>query len=224
MPYKRVYRKKRNYRRKRIIRRPKLRLGKPLRPAVYYFKRSYVQTFNLTDPPADWDHPTPESLTTTQVFQLNDLHNASDFTNLFHMYKIVAVGMKMYFSSTNVDQVVSSGDQIIVYIAPNQTGSTHHTLDENYFLTNSSTKTRIGINGQGKPIKTYNKVRQLADRYSSAVNTDYATVRPAFVSTSETTTSHMGNDMRIQLVNNLAITRTAVKIIYTYYIMCKQVQ
>lgn len=223
MPYRKGYKKKTM--RRRVYRRRggrRMAIARPLRPSVYRFKRTIAQTFNLTDPPSDWDTNT-DGITTTMVFTLSDLTDNADFTNLFQMYKINSVGVKMYFTSTSVEQVVSSGDQIMVYVAPNKVGRSDQTLNEQWFLNNQSTKYKPGINSMARPIKFWGQVRQASFRLASTVNTDYASTRPQYISTGEPGTVHYGYNARIQLVNNLAMSRTAVKIYYTYYISCKQV-
>lgn len=208
------------------------RLGRPSRglsTSVYLFKRSYVENIvlNSSSPPGQWQKPDTGSLTQSTVFSLADLHENTDFTQLFGMYKICGVKMQMFSTSTNVNQASGAGsiaDQIIVYWAPNMTGRTGHTLDEQHFLDVQSAKRRCLVNGGARPINVYHKTKQLANTYSSSVNTDYAMVRPRWVSTDETTTGHYGMDMRIQLINDAAFGAGGLKIIYTYYIACKQVQ
>lgn len=231
MPYRKPYMKRKK---KRVVKRiRRLPISRPLRPKTYVFKRTISESFNMTSPPSHWDIEgsvgAPTALTATQVFSLADLGTSDpggyeDFTKLFAMYKINAVGIKMYFSSTAVQQVASSGDQIIIYTAPNRIGRKDQTLDENFFLANQSTKVRTAINSNGKPFKLYQRVRQLSSMYASTANTDYATVKPRYISTGEALTPHYGLNIRMQLVNDLGISRTAVKILYTYYISCKQVQ
>lgn len=228
---KKKYGKKRGNNIKRTQR--KLTISRPMKTKTYVFKRMITESFNLTTPPSHWDvegsTTNPTAITCKQVFTLSDLGTAEpgsyqDFTKLFAMYKINAVGIKMYFSSTSVDQVASSGDQIMIYTSPNKVGRTDQDLSEAYFLANQSTKIKTAINAGGRPYNLYCRVRQLSQLYASSANTDYATVKPRYVSSGEALTPHYGVNMRLQLVNDLGISRTAVKILYTYYITCKQCQ
>ncbi len=192
---------------------------------MYKFKRSIVESFNLTSPPSPWDVPDTDAITLTAAFKLNDLNDATDFTNLFAQYKITGVKMEMYFSSTMVQQVSSSGDQMIIYWNKNAVGRNDQSLTEQYFLDNQATRKQLAIVGSGKPIRFYMPLKQLSERHGGTAGaTDYAAVRPRFVSTGEPTCLHYGYNIRLQLVNNLAISRSAVKCIYTYYVTCKQAQ
>lgn len=226
-PYRRPRRRVRNYRR-RNTRRPRTKLGRPskgLTTSVYKFKRSIVESFNLTSPPSPWDAPDTDAITLSAAFKLNDLNDNSDFTNLFAQYKITGVKMEMYFSSTSIAQVSSSGDQMIIYWNKNSVGRGDQTLDEQHFLDSQAGRKRVAIVGSGRPISFYMPLKQLSERHGGSLGaTDYAAVRPKFISTGEPTCLHYGYNMRLQLINNLAISRTAVKCIYTYYVTCKQAQ
>jgi hypothetical protein len=217
---------RRNFRRR--FGRKRTRIGRPARGlslSVYKFKRSIVESFNLTDPPAPWDTPSTDAITLQAAFKLNDLHDFDDFTNLFASYKITGVKMEMFFSSTSVAQVSSSGDQMIVYWNKNNLGRADQTLDEQYFLDNQAGRKRQCIVATGKPISFYMPLKQLSERHGGTAGaTDYAAVRPKFVSTGEPTCLHYGYNMRLQLINDLAISRTACKCIYTYYVTCRQAQ
>lgn len=207
-------------------------LGKPsrgLKTSVYLFKRRFVETFDLGNPPADWvDEGTAITLHTG--YRLQDLSDYNDFTNLFAQYKLSAVKVQMYFSSNAVTQVetatgtpASPLGQILVYMAPNKTGQ-QFTLTEQYFLNNQSTKVKTGIVASGRPVNMYQKLMQLGERFGSVTNSDYAVMRPRWVSTAEPGTLHTGQDIRIQYVNGQSLNNCSVKLIYTYYVSCKQAQ
>ena len=197
------------------------RLGRPsrgLRTSVYLFKRSYIETFALTSPPSSWDQPDTSAITQQTVFKLSDLHDYSDFVNLFNQFKICGVRMQFYFSNS----IASGNDQVMMYIAPNLAGSTV-TLDEQYFLDNQSTKRKAGITGQARPITAYHKCRQLAQVYGGPTQSDYASFRPRYISTGEPSALHYGANIRIQMMNNTSMANTSVKVLYTYLIACRQV-
>lgn len=220
--------KRRRFNRKRTYRR-RPTLGRPtrgLRPAVYLFKRRYVETFSMSNAPSNWDSGQSDAITTNTLFKLEDLSDYTDFTNLFAQYKITAAKMEMYFSQNVVEEnpgVGSAPCNVMVYMAPNRTGATQ-SLTEQWFLNNQTTRKKLGIVSSGRPVTMYMPLKQLSERYASAVNTDYATMRPSWVSTSETTTAHFGNVLRMQYVNGENMRATVVKVIWTYYVACKQAQ
>lgn len=212
------------------MRRRRPTLGKPgrgLKPSVYLFKRRFVETFSMSNPPSNWDSTSfTNAITTNTLFKLEDLSDNTDFTNLFAMYKITAAKMEMYFSQNVVEETPGANSapcQVLVYLAPNRTGSTE-ALTEQFFLNNQTTRKKLGIVANGRPITMYMPLRQLSERYASLTNTDYATMRPSWVSTNETSTAHFGNVIRMQYVNGEDMRPTVVKCIWTYYVACKQVQ
>ncbi len=218
--------------RRRIARaRRRTNLGKPSRPlrnSVYLFKRRFVETFDLSNPPGDTWVDEGTAITAHTGYRLADLSDYTDFTNMFAMYKLTAVKVQMYFSSNVVTQQENTSSmepngQILVYMAPNKTGQ-QLTLTEQYFLNNQSTKTRAGIVANGKPVTMYQRLNQLGEAFAGAANTDYQVMRPRWIATQEPNALHTGQDIRIQYVNGQTLNNTSMKIIYTYYVACKQAQ
>lgn len=224
-------RRPRPTKRRRFVRRSRPRLGRPsrgLKTSVYLFKRRYVQTFDLSVPPVDTWVNEGNAITAHTGYRLADLSDYAEFTNLFAQYKLSAVKVQMYFSSNVVTQTNTGAanvphGQILVYMAPNKTGQ-QFSLTEQYFLNNQSTKTRTGIVASARPVTMYNKLMQLGERFAGGANTDYAVMRPRWIATQEPNTLHTGQDIRIQYVNGQALNNCSVKVIYTYYIACKQAQ
>lgn len=207
----------------RYARRRRPVLGKPsrgMRTSVYLFKRSYIETFPLSEAPANWASSTDAIAQHTQ-FKLNDLNDHSDFVNLFGQYKIAGVRMQIYFSQT---QTTTNNEQVMVYLAPNMTGDLTSILDEQFFADNQSTKRRAGLVGSARPITVYHRCSQLAQMYGGPVSTDYSRLKPRYVSTAEPTMPHFGSLIRIQMLNNTSLANISVKIFYTYLISCRQVQ
>lgn len=204
-------------------------LGKPgrgLNPSVYLFKRRYVETFSMSNAPSNWDSGSTDAITTNTLFKLEDLSDYSDFTNLFAQYKITAAKMEMYFSQNVVEETPGTGSapcQVLCYMAPNRSGATQN-LTEQWFLNNQTTRKKLGIVVSGRPISMYMPLKQLSETFGSSVNTDYALVRPRWISTSETGASHTGQVLRLQYVNGENLRPTVIKVIWTYYIACKQAQ
>lgn len=229
--------KKRTY--NRNYRRNRTQLGKPsrgLRQSVYLFKRKQVDVIELNtqNPPPDWDVGAFNSLYYQQNYKLSDIRDTTDFSNLFLKYKISAVKVRFIFSQTNTGpvqhevspQTTNSNAQILVMYSPWTAGQIQ-TTDANFMKDCQAAKTRIGLNG-GKPISLYVPLRQLASTYSSIANTDYASVKPRWISTTETDTPHYGLNICFQradrtLFANDATNYQSCRIETTYYIACKGV-
>lgn len=180
----------------------------------------------MSNPPSNWNTGDVTAITSNTLFKLEDLNDFTDFTALFSQYKITAAKMEMYFSQNVVQEDPGQGSapcQVMCYMAPNRTGATQ-ALTEQWFLDNQTTKKKLGIVASGRPITMYMPLAQLSERYATTVNTDYAVTRPRYVSTSETGTAHFGNVLRLQYINGEAMRPTVIKVIWTYYIACKQVQ
>ena len=225
-------RRPRPTKRRKYVSRNRSRLGKPsrgLKTSVYLFKRRFVETFDLGNPPTDWvDEGTAITLHTG--YRLSDLSDYGDFTNLFAMYKLSAVKVQFYFSSNSVTQTTEQtgtpaqpNGQLLIYMAPNKTGQ-QLTLTEQYFLNNQATRVKPAIVASARPVNMYNRLMQLGERFGSVTNTDYAVMKPRWISTAEAGTLHTGQDIRIQYVNGQQLNNTSCKVIYTYYVACKQAQ
>ncbi len=240
MPYRRPYRKKRrapvrkrrNYRKRPV-------LAKAMRPAVYYFKRRYseVVTLNTASPPLGWS-ASGNSLVRTFVFKLSDLLDYSDFTNMFNQYKLTGVKLEFIFSNTssgpvgNTDSAssvpaVQSNSQIMMWLCPNNTGD-GQTVGPNEMLKISSSTKRACING-GRSIHTYQRLNQLGLVYGGVGNDDHSMVKPRFISTSEPHALHYGQHCCLEKSDQTVFASDitnyqSVRILYTYYIHCRQVE
>lgn len=185
-----------------------------------------MERFALTSPPSSWTHAT-NAVTSDLNYRLADLHEYSDFTSLFASYKLTGVKMQIYVSKNTVDEVHSSSTpgsaQIICYTMPNLTGQIN-TLNEQDFLDNASTRKRTLVRASGRPLTMYSRLRQLSEIHGTSMNTDYATIRPRWISTAEPSAVHTGQSIRIQYVNNDTLNNDYITIYYTYYIACKQAQ
>lgn len=239
MPYKKTYRKKRPIRKRPYIRRrAKLTLAKPLKPKTYLFKRSFSEVVQLNTQtiPTGWEK-TGNALYRQFVYKLSDLLDYSDFTNMFNQYKLTGVNIQMYFSNTEsgsvantistAPQVLHSNSQVIMWIAPNPTGQAG-VIGPDAMLKIQSHKKRLCMNG-GRPISVYRRLKQLTETHGGTGNTDYRVSNPKFVSTNEPHTLHYGQSICLeradqQLFANNATNYQSVRMIYTYYIVCKQVE
>lgn len=144
MPFKA---KPRYTKRKRFVKRYRRRraIGQPSRrkffPNIYKFKRALApQIVRLSEAskPDDWTYDNTagsQGMYHTQKFAFNQLPAGSrgDFTNLFKMYKLYGVKLRLWVSSNIVPNVISSSTsgasfsvnstQMILSIQRNTTGS-----------------------------------------------------------------------------------------------------
>ena len=241
MPYqrKKQFRKKRPRRGKRtFFRRSRYNNYPPksLRPKSYFFKRSNVETIVLnpggTSVPTGWTL-VDNGYVTFDLHALNQLHDYSDFTNLFSQYKINGVATKIYMSCTGAESGSALGNaQIQLLRCPFQTGQGLVTdFTEQKFLDMQARKIDTLIKANGRPITFFQKVNQLGETFETGTSSSYAIQKPKFVSTDEANTPHYSSCLRLQLVNGEAInTWTAggvelvCKIIRTFYIQTRKVE
>lgn len=239
MPYRKPYRRKRRPYKKRVYKKKPIKMAKAMRPAVYYFKRRYseVVTLNTASPPLGWS-ASGNSLTRSFIFKLSDLLDYSDFTNMFNQYKLTGVKMEFIFSNTGSGPVgnndsasavpaTQSNSQIIMWLCPNNSGD-GVTISPNQMLKTSSSTKRSCING-GRPIHLYQRLNQLGLTYGGVGNDDHAIVRPRFISTTEPHALHYGQHCCLEKSDQTVFASNttnyqSVRILYTYYIHCRQVE
>lgn len=219
-------------------------LGKPgrgLNQSTYFFKRKISEVVALADSTVEngWLASSDNGVYKSWTFNLNQLSDITDFTNLFKQYKICGIAVDMCFNNTqsvitgNVAGTtnVAPGSQLQVYTVPNRVGKARGVLSpltEQIVLNTQSHKKRLALNG-GRPIKFYFKVNQLGLVYHSTTNSDY-TVSPAkFLSTQETGTEHYGFEMYINRVDGQTLSSNitneqSCRITTTYYLACRGVE
>ncbi len=231
MPPRRNATKRRPRRKTRRVARRPLRVGRALRPATYFFKRTMTEVIPLQPTVDGWDS-VGNGLSKTLIYSIAQVQDYTDFTNLFALYKLNAVNLQLTLSATNANAntptASANPSQIIAYTSPNQVGAAE-TLNEQYFLNTTSSKKRNLMNSQGRGVNFYMKLKQLGNTYSGLGGDDYTLQRPRLISTKEPTCPHYGLNMRLQRVDNLPFSTgfsgdIYMKITTTYYIQCKQVQ
>lgn len=228
--------KKRRFNRKRQRPRRIAKIQRGLSPAIYPFKRStsVVVGLNTSAPPEGWS-TSGNNLYRNWGFSLAQLGDYTEFTDLFKYYKLKGVRIQMYFSNTNSTAsqgpaTASPNQQILMWMDTNRDGSDLATSgQESTYLTSQTAKKRLCLNTTGRPIDIYMSLRQQNMIYGGAANTDYTTVRPKWVATTEPTTPHYGYKMMLQRVDGQAFTSGItnsqfVKIIQTVYFQCKKVE
>ncbi len=213
--------------------RNRAKLGKPsrgLRQSRYMFKRTTSNLVSLGDSPGAGFATSDGGVYRNWVFALNDTGlNADNLIGAFRRYRINAVSMKMFFSNTqssasmmhdqNTMEFMNS--QLLVYTAPNKSG-VDETPTETTILNKQAKNVRTAMNG-GKPLTIYMKMNQLSETYASSTNSDYTTVKPNFIGTSEPSCPHYGLQMFIKRADGAGLTsgffaEQKVNIQVTYYL------
>lgn len=231
----RYFHKKRNWKR----RNPNSTLGgvgRSIRLAIHSFKRSFEQTISLSTSavPEGW-YANGNNLYKNWGFSLASIGNFTHFTDLFKFYKVNAARVQMYFSNTGSNPTMGSNmyypnSQILLFIDTNNDGADESSsgLAQTYYDSQTAKK-RLCLNSNGKPIDLFMKLRQADMVYGGPANTDYATIKPKWISTSEPTTPHFGFKTMLQRVDGQAFqsitTNTQVcKIVTTLYFSLKKVE
>lgn len=200
----------------------------------YLFRRTTNQVVQLSGSPGGGFGTSDNGVYKHLLFTIDDAGlNTSAMKDMYHQYRINAVGMKMFFSTTNSDAGMintASNDahsqeysnaQVLVYTMPNRTGRSNAPT-EIEFLNTQAHKCRTALNG-GRPLKTYMRVNQLDTVYNGAVQSDYTLVRPHLLGTNESTTPHYGLTIMFKRADGQAFTsefsnKQFVNIQWTYYL------
>jgi hypothetical protein len=227
--------RKRNTRRRRTTKKkPFVKVQKGLSPAIYPFKRTISQTIglNTSAPPEGWS-VSGNNLYKNWGFSLSMLLDNTDFTNLFKYYRLKGVRIQMYFSNTGSDAregSVAPNKQIIMWMDRNFDGqNTSSSGLEQTYLNSQTSKKRLCLRNNGKPLDIYMPLKQQGMTYGGVGNTDYVLQSPKFISTGEPATPHYGYKTMLQRVDGQAFTSGIsnsqyVKIIQTIYFQCKKVE
>eukprot|EP01052_Picozoa_sp_SAG31_P043070 SAG31_NODE_7058_length_1800_cov_122.113463_2_plen_238_part_00 len=208
MPRRRHYKKKRRApTNPRPLQITKARVPRRNLPRIINFKRQMVNTFQLntaaaTAPWVSLAASNDEALVLNYVIDAAQIPNIAHFVNLFDSYRIKGVRIQGYLSFTTAQTTTQS--QSILYSCSDNMGQTPSAnLTEDYFLSRPRSKKRLLANNMGKPsFDQYIPLSNLANVYGGTINTDYALVKPRFISTNELTTPYYGMNLRLQRVDN----------------------
>lgn len=242
MPPKKQFPKKRATYKRRYRHRRKLARLKSIIPSEYYFTRSQVFDLNINtidsvSPQAvfyNFNNADGRNAIVAQYkFQLSQVTDWSEFSNLFAMYKIPAVSMKIYPSCGIGGGNTRDNSQMIIYTMPTahlmggQGGASSVVKEENFLVSQVCQKRLLLNNNTAHPISFYMKTKQ-------AVTDDTATpqvhkmVHPQWIPFNRTgaeSADHWGVTQRWQSINNsVTMPNVQCKIIVKYYIACKQVR
>lgn len=236
MPVKRFPR--RRPRRRMLPYRPKYKKKVPrsIVPKSYLFKRSIQETIvlNCNTPRTDAFTEVDNGIAKHYIHTLNQLHDYTDFTNLFSMYKIHGVATKVYCSTTQAGSgsALGAGLQLQLMRTRYRTGQGAIALyTQNKFLDTQAAKTNTIIRANGKPLSWYTPCNQLSETFESAISSSYGVVRPRWISTAEVNTPHYTDTVRIQLVNDQDLTtwtsgstQISCKFVHTFYFSMRKVE
>lgn len=213
--------------------RNKSRLGRPsrgLRQSRYMFKRTTSNLVALGPDLGSGFGNSDGGVYRNWVFALNDTGlNAGNLIGAFKRYRINAVQLKLFFSNTASSSNMQhdsntqkySNSQLLVYTTPNRSGVDVAPTEES-ILNTQAKKVRAALNG-GRPLTIFMKLNQLSETYASSTNSDYVTVKPNFIGTSETSCPHYGLTMFIKRADGENLTTgfqnsQKVNIQCTYYL------
>lgn len=224
-----AHRKRRRARRRRFPRGSVNRRGGPLRPRIYRFKRTFVETIRIGTTDGGWVSDGANGFYKKFKYQLTQLPAYQEFTELFTQYKITGALTRMYYSNTSSDASgytnnrSSSNMQILLRQLPNVTGDTT-AVTETRLNESQSVKRRLCLNGNGRPVVTYQRLKQMAQ--VDGVND--AIIRPKMITVSQPAVDHLGMDMHMVRVDGLPFTTGIDNYQYcrietTLYITMKQV-
>lgn len=229
----RPWRKKSNFRKKKQLARPQRGLNNP---SVHIFRRSVTQTIQLstTSVPEGW-YASGNNLYKNWGFSLSGLGSHQEFVDLFKYYRLKGARVQMYFSNTGSQPTMGSNmyypnSQVLLHLDTNRDGEDSSTSGlEQTYLNSQTAKKRLCLRNDGRPVDIYMPLRQQSMIYGGTANTDYATVRPRWISTNEPLTPHFGFKTMLQRVDGqpfagITTNTQYVKITTTIYFQCKKVQ
>lgn len=225
MPPKRPYKKKMN--RKRNYRKPRAVMVS--RPRVFAFKRQTETYLDMTSPSDGWLTTLDNQIVKTFTFNLNDLPNHSEFVNLFAQYKLNYAVIELFpnVSAMTAGYVQTGGaaSNFLCTVWRNTHGvplTAAFTKDQLLEIQ----RKRTFMMPTSKPTRFKMPLKQLSTMYASTLNSDYATVKPRYINTTEDTTQHYGINVAISRVDGTAFNSNAPNCLVrnTVLLTCKQVK
>lgn len=199
---------------------------------VFGFNRTREDLLSLESPSpgSGWLTTLDGQCVRTFSWSLANLPNYTEFSNLFNMYKLNQAIVSFFptYSEINRNAETTSAitqSNIIISVWRNTTGTpigatfTRAQLNEiaqkKQWMFPSNKKTTIKM-----------PLTQLSQVYASTINTDYAKIRPKYISTGEPSTSHYGFNVAITRVDNQPFGSSSLQLLTKekIYLTCKQVQ
>lgn len=227
MPPKKYQRKRYNRKRKTYPKKTTAFSMRVPKPRAFPFQRSQEHLLELETPSNGWIQTFDNSLVKTFNFTLAALPNYSEFQNLFSQYKLNMAILKIFPSASQV--IVSTGaaatQNMIITVWQNS-----HGIPLNATFTNSAlleiTKKKQWMFPLNRPTSIKMYLKQLSNMYAGTVNTDYATVKPRYISTTEATIPHYGMNVHIRKMDGTAFGNISPRLLIRekIYLTTKQVQ
>lgn len=226
MPMRKQYRRKRQPIKRKVYPKKTGRTLRVPRPKVFPFARSTEHLLSLNAPDGGWITTLDNSIVKTFDFNLGELPNHTDFTNLFSQYKLNMAIVQIYPSASSV--VVSTGpsgtQNMIITVWPNTHGTPLTAVFQDTELLEIQRKRQFMF-PLNRPTNLKMYLKQLSNTYAGTLNTDYTTVKPRYISTTETSTPHYGMNVHIRKLDGTAFGSNAPKLLFKQklYLTCKQV-
>lgn len=184
-------------------------------PVVHRFRRQH----QLTD--IDGTNTSGQQIGFGLTFQVSDVINASEFSNLYDQFKLTGVKMRMWImrdnsasaSTTAVAQPAAFRIPLMYYVVDHDT-STTPTTDELRQYANC----RMWQFNNTRPFTLYIKPKMLTEVYRTNVTRSTVPTAPRFISTDQIDTQHFG--FRANLIN-MDDSSIRLRRELTYYFSCK---
>lgn len=208
MPAGRKYNNKKKMFKKRNYNRPKVKGALAPKPKTYAFSRSTENFLNMDTPTNGWITTSDNAVVRSFTWNLAGLTSNAEFTSLFSQYKLNYAIVKMFPTISKFTGVqgpvigTAYGGNSIITMWRNTHGvpldSSFSTAD----LLQIQAKRQFMVPSQ-KPTLIKMPLKQLNNLYSTAtgLGSDYSTVKPRYISTSETATPHYGLNIHIRKID-----------------------
>lgn len=188
-----------------------------LRPQITYLNRRVTESLNLTSitgvgPTDGWNHHSDfaagvyNAISRAFAFKLSDVNNYAELAALWTAYRITCVDMVVTMStqlgeSAGSNATHQAASNLICRTRPNRYGITIAGVSQMQWNEIQNQKIQY-LNG-ARPTHVRMYLNQSGMVYQSAVNTDYTSQKPNFISTSEVDTPHYGSAVRIEMIDGL---------------------
>ena len=132
-----------------------------------------------------------------------------------------------YGSGRNSDE--SPNGQILMSIDRNLDGDATNVATETHYLDSQTTKRKLCLRTDGKPIDIYMPLRQLTEIVNVSGTTTSAMVSPKWIGTEEYAVPHYGYNIMLQRVDGQGFSANvgntqSIKMLTTLYFECKKVE
>lgn len=225
---------KKTYKRKGRQRKPTQGKYQPrpnkMRLRTYAFFRGRENLLACESPNDGWVASLVDnSVVKTFAFSLNELHNHTEFVNLYRQYKLNFAVIKMFPSYSSVVSSTSAvvSNNLIITMWPNTDGKVLDASFQDSQLLEKQAKRQFMM-PQNKPVTLSMPLFQLRNTYGGAITNpvDYAIQKPKYISTAENATPHYGINVHIRKVDGSAFVSNDARFLIKekIYFTARQVQ